>query len=185
MATRRAVLKDASGNLSESLTVIDLAETTTPSPTANSALIYSKDDAGVSKMYTLWSDGTEVELGSGSGAGGDYAFDGNATTVDNTLTTISTFTTLTNNANYTVTATFQFVDTTAQITWTQVLRGEFFRNSGGTVTLIDTEVSGRVAPAAGWAVNFAVSGSDIQMQAVGDATNSTRIRASGGVLEFF
>lgn len=41
-----------------------------PTPVADRAFLYAKDDGGVTKPYMIWSDGTVTEIGAGGGGGG-------------------------------------------------------------------------------------------------------------------
>ena len=70
MADKEAIYKDLASGETEAQTVSVYDQTTTPTNEAAKAKLYAKDVGGVAKMHALSSDGTEIELGTGSGGGG-------------------------------------------------------------------------------------------------------------------
>lgn len=71
----------------------------------NSAFLYGKDDAGITKLFMRWSDGTITELGGGGVAGSFVTTNTNQTSLsgDKTWTGIHTFSGSTTNINSTTT----------------------------------------------------------------------------------
>ena len=152
-----------SGGIAES-EIFECPQIATPSGSSGNARYFGKvDDNGDTKPFAVWSDGTEVAVGS--------RISDTLQTVDTTLTTISNIPTQTDKCTW-VEATIQGRDSTSGDTNFYKLSG-FFANAAGTVTQKGTTTTlDSHEDDATWNCIFAISGTSVIIRVVGDASNT-------------